>query len=1158
LQGRILNWIAEILRTNPALPFGKVDQEFPAVIEGEHTKFNDVTLFDEEGKPALVFELKLPDRPDGISPRNGAVVALTQRKASAIGAPYFMTWNVNNAVLWQTFVPHKPVLQRSLETHPNIAAVRDSDQIDHRHVRDALKAFLAEFLPHFGDIYAGKRIPALQPLDEGFIHTLQTYLQPVVQILTSDLMRRYRRDKRFAKQLRDWAVQGQGWTWQERQRLPETLERTARLACNILVNKIVFYEAMRKAYPGFSILAVPTAINTGPELRELLARHFERIRADIDYETVFTEEFIDTIPFIADALVEPWRQMIANVEAYDFAHLPYDVIGTIFQRLIAPDERHKLGQYFTPANVVDLINAFCIRDPNASVLDPGCGAGTFLVRAYSRIKYLDPDKSHDDLLNALWGIDIARYPAHLAVLNLAVRDLSPDGNYPNIVHKDFFEVFPQQTLLPFHRRTYAAVGRTSEEFKRPVPLMDAVVGNPPYTRQEEMEDLYPGLKERAHDALYHDWKIEISKRASIYAHFFIHGAAFLKEGGYLGLLTSNSWLDVDYGKHLQEFFLNNFKIVAILEPKLERWFPDAAVNTDITILQRCSDSVQDPEIVGSGKEERDNNLVKFVQIKVPLAQLIPQTADEEARQKALDSLVQEIEAVTHHVDNDLWRIYPISQKELLQEGIDQGRYVGAKWGKYLRAPDVFFQILERGKDKLCRLSDVAEVRRGFTTGANDFFYVKDITDTLSDAELKQLYGLTRKKTEKIRVVQAGDGSTHLIEAEYLKPVIFSLKELSSPDVAAATLQYQFLHCCKPLNQLRGTKVFQYIKRGESFGYHLRPTCRSRRVWYCLAEGWLPADLIFPSKVGERWVIAINDGTLEDKKQYGITAKSSHLVMPLAAILNSTVTRLYIEQTCRQLTGAQAIADIDVVVVERALIVDPRKIEKGLLKELCSVWDQLRKRPGLSVFDEVAQPDRRHLDDLVLQAVGFSRSDDRKRVLDALYSAIVDFVRARLEKADSVIGVEEKRRRASAEAIAEVLLQEFDPDMAKSFPKDFTPKKYVHTVIALPAGADDFERLTMNRLRVAEKLLEFDEPDQALFVYYALQSGARESVHLPTHEPTLQKAVRQYTQYLDDLDKHLTDLAASRTRDRKLKARIKDALRQKLSLPGAPERQMKLL
>ena len=35
------------------------------------------------------------------------------------------------------------------------------------------------------------------------------------------------------------------------------------------------------------------------------------------------------------------------------------------------------------------------------------------------------------------------------------------------------------------------------------------------------------------------------------------------------------------------------------------------------------------------------------------------------------------------------------------------KYTGDKWGgKYLRAPDIYWTIIEKGKDKLVRLGDV--------------------------------------------------------------------------------------------------------------------------------------------------------------------------------------------------------------------------------------------------------------------------------------------------------------------------------------------------------------------------------------------------------------------------------------------------------------------
>ena len=89
----------------------------------------------------------------------------------------------------------------------------------------------------------------------------------------------------------------------------------------------------------------------------------------------------------------------------------------------------------------------------------------------------------------------------------------------------------------------------------------------------------------------------------------------------------------------------------------------------------------------------------------------------------------------------------------MEEGSDDAspnpKYTGDQWGgKYLRAPDIYWTILEKGKDKLVRLGDVAEVRFGIKTGANKFFYLDD--------QKIQEWG---------------------IEEEFLKPVIFSLREL---------------------------------------------------------------------------------------------------------------------------------------------------------------------------------------------------------------------------------------------------------------------------------------------------------------------------------------------------------------------------------------------
>ena len=139
--------------------------------------------------------------------------------------------------------------------------------------------------------------------------------------------------------------------------------------------------------------------------------------------------------------------------------------------------------------------------------------------------------------------------------------------------------------------------------------VDAVVGNPPYIRQESIHSV---------DKLYYaqlfrterPGQTMLSGRSDIYAYFFTHAAHLLRPGGYLGFVTSIGWLDTEYGVRLQEFFLRNFRIVAVIESQVEKWFEDARVTTAVTILQRETDS-----------SKRDDNPVLFIQLRKPLAEI---------------------------------------------------------------------------------------------------------------------------------------------------------------------------------------------------------------------------------------------------------------------------------------------------------------------------------------------------------------------------------------------------------------------------------------------------------------------------------------------------------------------------------------------------------
>lgn len=51
----------------------------------------------------------------------------------------------------------------------------------------------------------------------------------------------------------------------------------------------------------------------------------------------------------------------------------------------------------------------------------------------------------------------------------------------------------------------------------------------------------------------------------IWMHFVMWDLNFLKEGGRLGMIISDSWLQTDYGVDFGKFLLDNFKVKALID-----------------------------------------------------------------------------------------------------------------------------------------------------------------------------------------------------------------------------------------------------------------------------------------------------------------------------------------------------------------------------------------------------------------------------------------------------------------------------------------------------------------------------------------------------------------------------------------------------------------
>ncbi|MDZ7261701.1 MAG: N-6 DNA methylase [candidate division KSB1 bacterium] len=970
----------------------------PAEVETRSAddKYPDIVIYENPRSQTIlcVVEFKPPlcDPFDAKELKEPARLKATHRRAK-----YFATSNFKSLIWFNTEKANalKPEEEQIVDKY-HLSELENLDEIEQTRYSEPIKRGLENFLTKLYSVHSGQEPEPKQAIDEFLVFRLQEKIRLLSTYYRRIIDDQCHKEASFANRLKNWFVE-QRWTfaWQ-----PQDFDRAARQTAYLLVNKIVFYNLLQaKRARELAPLEIPKGLLKGSQLHKILQSFFDEV-LKIDYETLYTTNFIDTMAFPeAKEVVKEIEELVEILRRYDFSKLGYDVIGRIFERLIPPAERHHLGQYFTSPDVVDLILRFCLHHEDDKILDPACGAGTFLVRAYQHKKLMNQYKQHQDLLNTLWGNDIAKFPAHLATINLAINDLGVDKNYPNILQEDFFALLVgDQGFDPENWRKARAktLGLAEREVIYP-RWFDAVVGNPPYTRQEEIGEISPEDAEYKakliQNALYfHNKKMaEIGKRAGIHAYFFVHGTKFLKDGGYFGFIVSNSWLDVEYGKGLQEFFLNNYQIIAIIESKVERWFEEADINTCIVILQKCQD-----------KKEREKNLLRFVYLKKPLRHFIPPAQDiwekQVERLDAIDKLKKTILAHSDFYENEDLRIFPKSQKELWDEGFDteEQKYVGAKWGKYLRAPEIFFKILDKGKGKLVPLKELAEVRFGIKTGANEFFY-------LTEDEIK------RRGIEREFWMYPNEEGNWV--PNY---VLRSFKETSSISVERTNLVWRILLIHKDKEDLEETKVLEYIQQGENreFGGKIPAktvTCYSRgERWYDLSEN-TPTHIFYPRRIGDRFLIPYSPEPIYSSDNlFPLYVRRKKFIKPLAAFLNSIIAALFNELSGRRLTGAINVVDMDVWMAEKILIPNFKTVPQRTLSRLTRKFSELSKRPientlkelGASLPQEVSldkiKPDRRELDKIIMgEILGLTEEEQLE-----VYRAVVDLVKSRIEKAKS--------------------------------------------------------------------------------------------------------------------------------------------------------------
>jgi N-6 DNA Methylase len=597
----------------------------------------DIRLSGPTGRKLVSGEMKRPEVAEGRDPANEKLVEDARRKALARGLPYYFTCNMAEVALFS--VGMRPGDHDREEKRYRLARITNSAQVEANWpaIEQNWNTFLGDLEQRLEAIATAR-----PPVTTGDVLLLRDAIYRVAEEAIDRVVSRVASDQVLADRARHDAATTFGFAVALDPKYPapfrDELLQVLRLGIFVVAQKLVLYRVLAEAGPRradpfhLDPLDVPRTSTDPMAVKIALDGTVGHvISRSGDYETAFLptphQELVFLPPRGADEVAacyagEVWGALLDAVNSASWTAINRNLVGFLYEVIVDPEYRHLLGQYYTREDVVDILVTYAIRNPGDLAIDPASGGGSFVRSAYARKR--DLGESHESALATTWATEITAFAAELTTVTLATADTNEPAAYPRVLLRDFFEVRPGLV-------TDLEVPGVPGKVRIP-DAFDAVIGNPPYISYRRQTNQAQVLNALA--AAPRTIKLpRFSGKSDEYAWFLVHATSFLRQGGRLGFIVSSAILFADYGIPLIRFLSRNYRIHAVIDSMVERWFIDADTNTVLLLLEREENSAS-----------RVNNSIRFIRLRRPLAQLLP-SPDSEDRRGALEDLVDELLAV---------------------------------------------------------------------------------------------------------------------------------------------------------------------------------------------------------------------------------------------------------------------------------------------------------------------------------------------------------------------------------------------------------------------------------------------------------------------------------------------------------------------------------
>jgi hypothetical protein len=371
--------------------------------------------------------------------------------------------------------------------------------------------------------------------------------------------------------------------------------------------------------------------------------------------------------------------------------------------------------------ITSVPSATCARElldwlDSRTVCDPACGSGAFLIAAYDwfeerRMALLEDLASVEPeapecsggretwraatarqiLRRNLYGVDLAPESVEIARLSLWIRSAIRNQTLTDLTHNivQGNSVISDPAVDP---RAFDWQVQFSEVFAD--GGFDAVIGNPPYVRQELLGSIKPRLQQ--------EFPSVYNGLADLYVYFYDRGLQILKPGGMLAYVTTNKWMKAGYGEALRRTLARMHDLRRIVDfGHAKQFFPDADVFPCFAVVQK-------------GVEEGDGEA------------LIEDTLEPE-RSRLLDARNQAEAIDVGIIPRDLVRLDDLpAQIARSSFHIHRARLGSDAWSLERQEVHELLEKIRRSGAPLLEVTG-AKPTRGILTGLNEAFLIDTTT-----------------------------------------------------------------------------------------------------------------------------------------------------------------------------------------------------------------------------------------------------------------------------------------------------------------------------------------------------------------------------------------------------------------------------------------------